>query len=166
MPLPSPAASLPAKPGSLAASVAGPSNPKKCACGAEPKYTCPRCATKTCSLQCSKAHKVRDKCNGQRDPAAFVPLIKYTQGTWDGDYAWLESTRRQVAEWGEGLEVERGDSGGRGRGRGRGGKVQRKPRQIKLDGLKWALSEIGVDVDILPDGMQRRRDNQSSWNPK
>lgn len=139
---------------------AGPSS-SKCACGAAPKYTCPRCATRTCSLPCSKAHKQTTGCSGQRDPAAFVPLTNYTQGTWDGDYAWLEATRRQVAEWGEGLEVDAGRPQGRGKP-----KPRKKPKEVKLDSLRWAMREIGVDVDILPEGMQRRRENQSSWNPK
>ncbi|KAL1408520.1 Box C/D snoRNA accumulation [Vanrija albida] len=191
MPLPSPTSlGLPAKPGAavLAATAAAPapvaadaapeaessaaasSRSNACAiCSSEARYTCPRCSTRTCSLSCSKAHKAEAACSGVRDPAAFVPLKSYTQGTWDGDYAWLESTRRQVAEWGQGLSVDevaaaRGGAA-RGRGGGRGG--GRAPaKRGRLDGLRWAVSEIGAEVDLLPDGMQRRKTNQSSWNPK
>ena len=28
------------------------------------KYKCPKCLTKTCSLQCSKDHKVKYNCDG------------------------------------------------------------------------------------------------------
>ncbi|WOO77916.1 Box C/D snoRNA protein 1 [Vanrija pseudolonga] len=145
-------------------------------CSSEARYTCPRCSTRTCSLPCSKAHKAAASCSGVRDPAAFVPLKSYTQGTWDGDYAWLESTRRQVAEWGQGLTADevasatstRGGAtrgrGGRGGGGGGGGRAPAK--RGRLDGLRWAIGDIGAEVDLLPDGMQRRKTNQSSWNPK
>lgn len=142
-------------------------------CSSEARYTCPRCSTRTCSLPCSKAHKTAASCSGVRDPAAFVPLKSYTQGTWDGDYAWLESTRRQVAEWGQGLTADEVASaamrGGATRGRGGrgGGSGGRAPaKRGRLDGLRWAIGDIGAEVDLLPDGMQRRKTNQSSWNPK
>lgn len=186
MPLPSPTSlGLPAKPGSLpytttkpstSSPLASSSSSSNCAmCPNEPKYTCPRCSLRTCSLTCSKAHKEKKGCSGVRDPAAFVPLAKYTQGTWDGDYALLEATRRQVAEFGAGIAADevapRGQDSGRGRGRGRGrggrgGGAAARPRKSKLDGLKWAVGQVGAEVDVLPDGMQRRRQNQSSWNPK
>ncbi|BEJ14011.1 hypothetical protein CspHIS471_0311850 [Cutaneotrichosporon sp. HIS471] len=107
-------------------------SPKCSICKSPAKYTCPRCAARSCSLPCSKAHKEKKGCSGVRDPAAFVPLAKFTQGTWDGDYAWLESARRQVAAFGEGMSTD----------------------------------EVGAEVDVLPDGMQKRRQNQSSWNHK
>lgn len=183
MPLPPPTSlGLPAKPGSARntasnlptaerASPATSSGPAPiCSiCKAPAKYTCPRCAARSCSLPCSKAHKENKGCSGVRDPAAFVPLAKFTQGTWDGDYAWLESTRRQVATFGEGLSPVdvRGAERGRGRGRGRGGAgVQTRQRKPKTDGLRWALAQVGAEVDVLPDGMQKRRQNQSSWNHK
>lgn len=33
----------------------------------EYKYTCPKCFTKTCSVNCVKSHKKRFNCNGERD---------------------------------------------------------------------------------------------------
>lgn len=104
-----------------------------------------------------------------RNPAAYVPLNKITQGTWDGDYTWLEQGRRQVAEWGEGITAEeaeraaKGETPRRGRGGARGGRGIKRSR---LDGLRWAANEIGAEVDLVPDGMQRRKTNQSSWNAK
>lgn len=168
MPLPAPPSDLPAKPGT--APIAEPVKTNQCqVCGQEAKYTCPRCEKRTCSVACSKSHKATDNCSGVRNPAAYVPLNKITQGTWDGDYTWLEQGRRQVAEWGEGITAEeaeraaRGDSSKRGRGGARGG---RNIRRSRLDGLRWATSEIGAEVDLVPDGMQRRKTNQSSWNAK
>lgn len=168
MPLPAPPSNLPAKPGS--APVQEPVKTNACqVCGTEAKYTCPRCEKRTCSVACSKAHKAADNCSGVRNPAAYVPLNKITQGTWDGDYTWLEQGRRQVAEWGEGITAEeaeraaKGETPRRGRGGARGGRGIKRSR---LDGLRWAANEIGAEVDLVPDGMQRRKTNQSSWNAK
>ncbi|CAK9780605.1 hypothetical protein CC85DRAFT_312920 [Cutaneotrichosporon oleaginosum] len=189
MPLPTPASlGLPAKPSSGSTSAAPsalkrpaphPSTPSTSAsaststlpncsiCDAADKYKCPRCAARYCSVACRNAHQSKTGCDGVRDPAAFVPLAKFTQGTWDGDYAMLEATRRQVAAFGEGVSADevRGAST-RGRGRGRGAAQVGRQRKPKTDGLKWALAQVGAEVDILPDGMQKRRQNQSSWNHK
>jgi hypothetical protein len=105
------------------------------------------------------------------------------QGTWDGDYAWLEAGRRRVAEWGTGvsldeavrvgLDPKNSNNNGNNKANGRN-QSQRQQHQNqkkttgakKLDGLRWAIGEIGADVDIVPEGMGRRRTNQSGWNPK
>lgn len=113
---PSASSSSPAAPAPPAAAIITPPSPTsvdptKCAlCALPPKYTCPRCALPTCSLPCSRLHKTKYACSGQRDTSAFVPLSKYTQGEWGGDYAYLEATRRQVSLWGKDVsarEVER-----------------------------------------------------------
>ena len=38
-----------------------------------PKYKCPACLTQSCSLDCSKAHKINRGCSGERDRTVFVP---------------------------------------------------------------------------------------------
>jgi len=50
----------------------------------------------------------------------------------------------------------------RGRGRGRG----RTGGDTKRDVLKMQLEVRDIDMDILPVGMERRRLNQSYWEPK
>ncbi|KAI0284314.1 hypothetical protein BGY98DRAFT_910821, partial [Russula aff. rugulosa BPL654] len=57
-------------------------------------YTCPRCATRTCSLPCSAAHKTRTGCSGVREKAKFVPMNRYTCGTMMDDYVFLEDMSR------------------------------------------------------------------------
>ncbi|RUS17144.1 hypothetical protein BC937DRAFT_90371 [Endogone sp. FLAS-F59071] len=42
-----------------------------------PKYKCPRCSMRTCSLECSKQHKVTTACSGERSKTHFVPMSKY-----------------------------------------------------------------------------------------
>ena len=42
------------------------------------KYKCPRCSFKSCSLDCSKTHKIRTGCSGERSKTHYVPLKQYT----------------------------------------------------------------------------------------
>src|SRR5207253_778073 len=37
-----------------------------------PKYRCPACATRTCSVACVKKHKLYAQCSGRIDATAFV----------------------------------------------------------------------------------------------
>ena len=95
-------------------------------------------------------------------------MSEFGQGDWGGDYAYLESGRRRIADWGKDLpagSVEgRGDSG-RGRdGRQGHGSARRGPS--KVEGLKRELERRGVEVEFMAEGMGRRKLNQSSWNPK
>ncbi|KAL7419262.1 Box C/D snoRNA accumulation [Cryptotrichosporon argae] len=158
-------------------SPADPTSPLSCSlCPSASKYTCPRCGARTCSLACSRAHKARMACDGVRDPARYVPLAQFGQGTWDGDYAWLEEGRRKVAGWGEGIDPRelgeqptRGRGAPRGRGRGRGGRDTaggKRSTRPKLDAIRFQLRRHGIDVEFLPDGMARRKENMSRWNPK
>ncbi|KAG6838012.1 hypothetical protein H0H93_008406 [Arthromyces matolae] len=60
-----------------------------------------------------------------------------------------------------GLTRGRGGSGrGRGRGRGKFG------GNTKRDILKMQLEARDIDMDVLPTGMERRKINQSYWDPK
>ena len=144
-------------------------------------YTCPRCATRTCSLPCSTAHKTRTGCSGVREKAKFVPINRYTCGTMMDDYVFLEDMSRKVGESGQDI-VRGGFSYGtlQGRGRGRGGRgkpgmgppgktwchsgVSRKTR--KRDILKSQLELRDIEMDLLPSGMERRTLNQSTWDSK
>ncbi|ETW83856.1 hypothetical protein HETIRDRAFT_314398 [Heterobasidion irregulare TC 32-1] len=142
-------------------------------------YTCPRCATRTCSLPCSNSHKSQTRCSGLRDKARYVPMNQYSLGTMMDDFVYLEEMGRKVGDWGkeivrggfgpgqslgksrDGVMGTRGGSQGRGRGRGRGG-VQRTKRDV----LKMQLELRDVDVDMLPAGMAKRMVNQSTWDFK
>jgi hypothetical protein len=133
-------------------------------------YTCPRCATRTCSQPCSVAHKTRTGCSGVRDKAKFVPMNRFTHGTMMDDYVFLEDVGRRVSKWGQ--DIARGGYGTLQGRRGRGGGVvgQGKPRERisrkKRDVLKLQLELRDIEVDLLPNGMQRRMLNQSTWDPK
>ncbi|KDQ64654.1 hypothetical protein JAAARDRAFT_117782 [Jaapia argillacea MUCL 33604] len=140
-------------------------------------YTCPRCAVRSCSAQCSASHKVSTGCSGVRNKAAYVPINQYSWGTMMDDYVFLEEVGRKVGEWGKqigegGLAVGSGDGGrgGRGamsmrsRGRGRGG--MRGSGRTKRDVLKMQLDFRDIDMEGLPTGMAKRKLNQSTWDFK
>lgn len=161
--------SLPQKPTEntfQSSSAAGPS--KICAvCSSPAKYTCPRCSARSCSLNCSQIHKSRDSCSGIRDPAKFVPLNQYGQGVWSSDYTLLEEGRRQIAGWGKGIKIEEVNGGVvSSRGRGRGSRAPKGQRRSKTDGLRRELERYGCRAEFMPEGMGRKKTNQSSWNPK
>ncbi len=131
-------------------------------------YTCPRCATRTCSLPCSAAHKPRTGCSGIREKAKFVPMNRYTYGTMMGDYVFLEDMSRKVSEWGQ--DIVRGGYGSlqgrRGRAEMGPGKTRNGISRKKRDILKLQLELRDVEMDLLPSGMERRVLNQSTWDSK
>lgn len=72
------------------------------------------------------------------------------------DYVFLEQGKRKAEAWEKeitGLKM----AGGEGAGR-------QVPARVVA--LKKALEGRGIQVDFLPDGMERRRRNQSHYNHK
>ena len=60
-----------------------------------PKYKCPRCGARTCSLACVRKHKSWASCSGERDPAAFVPRPQLrTDSGIDHDYNFISKIER------------------------------------------------------------------------
>jgi len=59
-------------------------------------YQCPCCLTRTCSLQCCTAHKVRTGCSGKRNRGSFLPVSKMTDSTIRSDYFFLEEILQQI----------------------------------------------------------------------
>ncbi|KDQ29078.1 hypothetical protein PLEOSDRAFT_50176 [Pleurotus ostreatus PC15] len=131
-------------------------------------YTCPRCSTRTCSLPCSTKHKTNAGCTGERNKAAYVPMNKYGWGTMMNDFVFLEDLGRKVSDWGK--EIVKGglDHGANpgGRGRGRGGMARGGPSRTKRDILKIQLDIRDIDMELLPNGMEKRKLNQSIWDFK
>ena len=136
------------------------------------KYTCPRCSFRTCSLPCSSTHKTRDGCSGIRNKVEYVPMNQYGWGTMMNDYVFLEDAGRKVGDWG--MEISRGGYAtrtadrGRGRGRGRGRKTvgHSNTRRVKQDILKQQLELRDIDMELLPIGMERSKQNKSIWDFK
>jgi box C/D snoRNA protein 1 len=137
-------------------------------------YTCPRCSVRTCSVQCSSQHKKASSCSGIRDRAAYVPMNAYSWGTMMDDYVFLEDIGRIVET--HGATISRGSfmareprgrgRGSRGRGRGRGSAAAAVVGGSKKDTLKMQLGFKNISVDFLPEGMEKRRLNQSRWDAR
>src|SRR5271170_7219799 len=63
-----------------------------------PKYRCPRCFMRTCSLECSQTHKLRASCSGIRDPAKYVPKRHIQSSTIDMDFNFLKTVQKSRSE--------------------------------------------------------------------
>ncbi|SJL02270.1 uncharacterized protein ARMOST_05596 [Armillaria ostoyae] len=122
------------------ASVASSSTAKICpVCNAKPtKYTCPGCETPTCSLPCSKAHKERTRCTGQRNKVKYIPMNRYGWGEMMSDYTYLEDVGRKTGEW---SKDGSGYGGWKGKGKSRGG---------KREALQIHLETLGITMELLP----------------
>ncbi|GJJ70223.1 zinc finger HIT domain-containing protein 3 [Entomortierella parvispora] len=60
------------------------------------KYKCPGCFCQTCSLQCSKQHKLDTTCSGVRSKTHFVGRSQYSEQDMMSDYNFLEEVGRTV----------------------------------------------------------------------
>ncbi|OAA57520.1 aex-3-like, denn domain containing protein [Niveomyces insectorum RCEF 264] len=55
-----------------------------------PRYKCPRCGARYCSVACNRRHRARAGCSGIRDVTAFVPRARLcTSAGIDHDYNFL-----------------------------------------------------------------------------
>ncbi|CAB4057139.1 unnamed protein product [Lepeophtheirus salmonis] len=58
----------------------------------EPKYTCPGCSIRSCSLDCVKKHKSGvDACDGIRRKSSYVPLSQFTDDDLEKDFTFMSS---------------------------------------------------------------------------
>ncbi|KAE8419708.1 hypothetical protein BDV36DRAFT_130894 [Aspergillus pseudocaelatus] len=156
-----------------------------------PKYRCPRCSTRTCSLPCSRRHKLWSQCSGVRDPAAYMKKNELaTESAFDRDFNFITGIERTLeraerdAE-NRGISVQPGTSG---RGvdlavvgldgdeeSGGGSETGRKRRRVEGGsggfvkgefGFLRGAEEAGVTVLRAPRGMSRNKANASKWQPR
>ena len=75
-------------------------NTKLCdVCHTKPfKYVCPGCKTRTCSVECSKAHKAATGCTGTKPDPTFIPLSEMNDDTILDDYRFLMKKIELVQE--------------------------------------------------------------------
>ncbi|KAL4815717.1 hypothetical protein BDW67DRAFT_62944 [Aspergillus spinulosporus] len=115
-----------------------------------PKYRCPRCSTRTCSLPCTRRHKLWSQCSGVRDPAAYVRRAELaTESAFDRDFNFITSIERRL---------ERASRDAENRGvvvDGRQG--VREPEIVGLD-------EHELGQDDAGDGRKRKRAGPGSGN--
>ncbi|KAI1811010.1 hypothetical protein GGS20DRAFT_139806 [Poronia punctata] len=143
----------------------------------QPKYKCPRCGARTCSLACVKKHKTWSSCNGERDATAFVQLGKLkTDAGIDHDYNFLTKIERSVERAERILRDDRDilpqekpnppphkkTRFGKGQSRGRT-LVDEGPRRLERNVIQ-RMRDLGIHVSSLPYGMIRAKENNTSWN--
>jgi hypothetical protein len=146
----------------------------------EPKYKCPRCGVRTCSLTCSKKHKSWSSCNGERDPTVYVPPTRLrTDAGIDHDYNFLTKIERTM-ERTERMFIE--DKGilpepqarphpnkrhkmhhGHSQDRTTTATAESDARRWAKLG-KWKLTKLDINLKLLPFGMERARENTTSYN--
>ncbi|EEP75485.1 predicted protein [Uncinocarpus reesii 1704] len=128
-----------------------------------PKYTCPRCSTRTCSLPCSKRHKLWSQCSGVRDPAAYLKRKELaTPAAFDKDFNFITGIERRL---------ERADRDAEHRGivlddDGRKRKKRRSGEFAQEEALLKRIERSGVEMLRAPKGMTRSRQNHSTWSKK
>ncbi|KAI0018237.1 hypothetical protein F4780DRAFT_751901 [Xylariomycetidae sp. FL0641] len=143
----------------------------------EPRYKCPRCGTRTCSLACVKKHKNWSSCNGERDPTVFIPREKLkTDAGVDHDYNFLTKIERSVEQAEKILREERdilpqGPSSAPPNKKLRLHKGQSRGKTTLEDSTrKWErntisrMRRLGIHVASVPYGMARSKENKTSWN--
>ncbi|KAI1851747.1 hypothetical protein JX265_010981 [Neoarthrinium moseri] len=145
----------------------------------EPKYKCPKCGAKTCSLPCVKKHKTWSSCSGERDPTVFIPAAKLrTDAGIDHDYNFLTKIERKVEQVEKVFTEERGILPQRNQGpppnkRARLQKGQGRGATTFKDTLRpWArmalprLRKLEINIMYQPQGMSRERENKTSYSSR
>jgi hypothetical protein len=146
-----------------------------------PKYRCPRCSTRTCSLQCSRRHKKWSQCSGVRDPASYLRRSELATPTaFDRDFNFitgiergLERAERDAEDHGIPMDHDYACSleGKRSDHRTAGQRSQRRKRAGNSsvgedDAFLRRVQATGTNLIRAPKGMTRSRQNGSRWNSK
>lgn len=144
-----------------------------------PKYRCPRCSTRTCSLPCTRRHKLWSQCSGVRDPAAYLKRSELaTESAFDRDFNFITGIERSMERAerdveNRGIELARGQAA-----EDADTEVAQEPgpgRKRKFPGKGLVKGEAGflrgaeagaVKVLRAPRGMTRNKENSSRWHPK
>ncbi|KAF1730003.1 putative box C/D snoRNA protein [Beauveria bassiana] len=149
-----------------------------------PKYKCPRCGLRSCSLACTKKHKAWSECSGARDPTTYLPPSRLrTPAGVDHDYNFLHGIERsleraervlvderrlvQVEELRPVTVQEVRWKTGRD-GRKRRVLVTRLLREARTRQFERSLAQrlrkLNVEVICVPTGMTRQKENNTTLN--
>ncbi|OQD84845.1 hypothetical protein PENANT_c011G04543 [Penicillium antarcticum] len=143
-----------------------------------PKYKCPRCSTRTCSLPCTRRHKLWSQCSGVRDPAAYLKRNELaTESAFDRDFNFITGIERNLERAdrdadNRGIDLSRSiqsDDPGDGFQDLNAGCKRKHPHQglVKGEaGFLRAAEAGGVKVIRAPKGLSRNKQNGSRFNPK
>jgi len=138
-----------------------------------PKYTCPRCSVQTCSLPCSRRHKLWSSCSGIRDPTVYKPMSQLaTPSGVDHDYNFLHSIEYQIERSEKRIVEDRGLVGkeelaaarrDEDPGEWRVKMRKRKRQNPGQEPIERALKAMRTTVELAPKGMKRSLDNGTTW---
>jgi len=129
------------------------------------KYKCPKCATKTCCLECVKKHKAQSQCDGKIDNTKFVKRSEFqdNENLVHRDYNFLMNLNRTI-------EISKTDV------RSKGKKIlsnyhnsnnnKRFQRAAPSNSQYETIVKRSVKIRKLPRGMQRANMNKSCWDKK
>lgn len=148
------------------------------------KYTCPYCDAVSCSLPCFKTHKADRVCasarealerrtaigaptsllaRGARDPSRYVPMRDYDYGQMVQDYQFLSQVGSVVTRAGRTLA----DAKMVPEPAKQGSTPRRLPAaQHRRERLSKQIGFQKLPVMLLPDGMSKRQQNKTSYDPK
>ncbi|KAL2862189.1 zinc finger HIT domain-containing protein [Aspergillus lucknowensis] len=154
-----------------------------------PKYRCPRCSTRTCSLRCIRRHKIWSQCSGVRDPAAYVRRNELaTESAFDRDFNFITGIERRLERAEREAENRGLDVSGRRvrdagvvglehedfepHADGKGGGKRKRAQGVEVGSRKGEAGfvrrahERGVKVIRAPLGMSRGKENGSKWHSR
>ncbi|KAI9732395.1 MAG: hypothetical protein M1834_001603 [Cirrosporium novae-zelandiae] len=128
-----------------------------------PKYRCPRCNTRTCSLPCARRHKLWSSCNGVRDPSSYVRRSDLlTPSGVDRDFNFISGIERGIERAGTDIE-QRGMEFGAEEEDGSAWKKRARVYEKGEKNLEDALQNREINLKRLPKGMGRRKNNKTMW---
>ena len=114
-----------------------------------PKYRCPACSTRTCSLDCVQRHKSRG-CSGKRDPTAYVKKNQLvTPSGVDHDFNFIsgiERSRDRAGEHLQGRSIQDADS---------------RSSRLNQPSFRNRLALAGVTIEYAPLGLTRQKLNKT-----
>lgn len=136
------------------------------------KYTCPRCLLQTCSLPCSRRHKLWASCSGIRDPTVFKPMSELaTPSGIDHDYNFLHSIEHRVERSEKLIVEERGLVGKDELALARADEEDRNKLRRKRgaqhageEPIQRSLRKTSTTVQRAPKGMRRNLENETTWS--
>ena len=135
---------------------------------AEIKYRCPACTLGTCSLTCSRRHKVRSSCSGLKDLNTFQSkaTLKQSINTLASDYKFLEDVQRQLNN--ESQASTRNNKDNAIHNLEDNGKNQESNDvlQARDPHLAHIIAQQGITVMSAPEGLSRARQNQTKRSEK
>ena len=123
----------------------------------EHKYKCPRCAIKTCSLVCCRAHKASTGCTGERDKTKFVAKEEFDEQTLLSDYKYLEEQTRLIDSFQR--TVEHFDSP-----LATTATMKQAPQGAFENLRKFVKSQFNICLKIMPTQSTRHMNNKTRFN--